>query len=188
MHKNSQSVNDNLSTSRSSCKRSTHFAPFNLSWSNRRTKGDNQSEIKEDYKFNFKARKIPKTHKVPFMVYYSTKSLTSFNSINHIKSDSNHRDKHKTAANSTYDQCRINEKEPNTYSKPMKIKSIANQNQIKFEVKSWKYNKENQQVPVTRLNPQRLTDYEMFEPLMDNTNIKTFDNRERNEILYVCCC
>lgn len=30
-------------------------------------------------KHQFKARKIPKTHKVPFMVYHSTKNLTVFN-------------------------------------------------------------------------------------------------------------
>jgi hypothetical protein len=36
-------------------------------------------------KHTFKARQIPKTHKAPFVVYHSTKSLTSFNNPAHLK-------------------------------------------------------------------------------------------------------
>ena len=74
---------ENLSTSRSTYKRRkpTITAPFNLSKSNRRRKENTNDDDLENLKFKFKARKIPKSNKVPFMVYYSTKSLTSFNNI-----------------------------------------------------------------------------------------------------------
>lgn len=32
-------------------------------------------------KMPFKARKIPKSHKIPFMVYHSTKDLTAFKNL-----------------------------------------------------------------------------------------------------------
>lgn len=50
--------------------------PFNLSSSNHSKKLDETECPVQNSKF--KARKIPKNHKVPFMVFHSTKNLTSF--------------------------------------------------------------------------------------------------------------
>lgn len=188
MHKNSQSVTDNLSTSRSSCRRNTYFAPFNLSWSNKtRAKEDSQSD-KADYNITFKARKIPKTHKVPFMVYYSTKSLTSFNNTNQAKVTSYTWGRNQLSESSTNSQLKWDKEKSDYYSKPLKVKNSLsqNQNQIRFEVKSKKHDKENQQVTSGKRKPQRLSDYDLFEPLVDNTNIRTFDNREEKDLLSVC--
>ena len=45
--------------------------------SNRAKKLDDSESSRE--RCSFRARKIPKSHKVPFMVYHSTKNLTNFN-------------------------------------------------------------------------------------------------------------
>ena len=78
-----------LKTSRSTCRRKqpTIFDPFKLSTSNYRRK-PYKNENEENMKFKFKARQIPKTHKVPFMVYHSTKNLTAFNQRGHSKQSS----------------------------------------------------------------------------------------------------
>ena len=38
-------------------------------------------------KTDFKARKIPKSHKIPFMVYHSTKNLTNFKNMSKCEKD-----------------------------------------------------------------------------------------------------
>ena len=183
--KTNHSLNENLSTSRSTWRRNTNVAPFNLSWSNKRKKEDSTTD-KEDYKFIFKARKIPKTHKVPFMVYYSTKSLTSFNNINQAKITSHICEKNKIIATTPYDQLHNDEEDTSNLNlKLSKIKSFWNQNQneIKFSACNKKHDKENQQIAISKLNPQKLTNYELFEPLSENTNKKTIDDRQCFEIL-----
>lgn len=62
-------------------KKKTVVKPFNLSNSNARQKPKNDESME---KYKFKARKIPKTHKLPFMVYHSTKDLTSFKNVNQL--------------------------------------------------------------------------------------------------------
>lgn len=74
---------ESMSTCKSTCRRRqrTDFIPFNLSSSNRRKKQEVEDTSAERY--NFKARRIPKSHKAPFMVYHSTKSLTSFKNVSY---------------------------------------------------------------------------------------------------------
>ena len=78
------SIPDNLSnTSSWKSKRKTGILPFNLSVSNRPKKLNEKEESLDRH--TFKARKIPKTHKVPFMVFHSTKELTEFQNPKEIK-------------------------------------------------------------------------------------------------------
>jgi len=70
----SQSIckSNNLQSKRTSTK------PFNLSQSNYRRKPRKDTSTEQN---KFKAKKIPKTHKIPFVVYHSTKSLTAFKNV-----------------------------------------------------------------------------------------------------------
>lgn len=82
--------NFSVYTDNTSCKSSsrkskvTNTTPFHLSASNISKRMKDKEDSFE--KYSFRARVIPKTHKVPFVVYHSTKSLTSFNNPAQLKS------------------------------------------------------------------------------------------------------
>lgn len=81
---NFSAYTDNTSCKSSSRKsKVTNTTPFNLSASNRPKRLEEKEDSLE--KYSFRARVIPKTHKVPFVVYHSTKSLTSFNNPTMLK-------------------------------------------------------------------------------------------------------
>ena len=65
----------------------------------------------------------------------------------------------------------------NQSSTVLKIKDYCSQNPVKFNISNKAYDKENQQIAISKINPQKLSNYGIFEPLSDNTNIKALDNR-----------
>lgn len=81
----SVSVYSSYASQMSSAKKpkATSSIPFILSSSNKIKRLEDPENSLE--KHAFKARQIPKTHKAPFVVYHSTKSLTSFNSPAQLK-------------------------------------------------------------------------------------------------------
>ena len=116
---------DNLTTCRSSCRRrrTTSTMPFNLSVSNRRKKPETDGEDPEPCKF--KARKIPKTHKVPFIVYHSTKNLTSFNNVGVAPKSSFIGDTSKIVAKTPYEELCNPRPEPKNINRIQKPKSYS---------------------------------------------------------------
>lgn len=116
---------DNLTSCRSSCRRrkTTSTVPFNLSVSNRRRKPETEDDQPELSKF--KARKIPKTHKVPFIVYHSTKNLTSFNNVGVAPKSSFIGDHNKIVATTPYEELCNSRPEPKSMNRAVKPKSYS---------------------------------------------------------------
>ncbi|CAI2359298.1 unnamed protein product [Moneuplotes crassus] len=166
------SCTDNLSTKGSSRPRKkVNLSPFNLSSSNKAKKFDNKSESLKRH--NFKARKIPKSHKVPFMVFHSTKDLTCFRKPGDRKDSENRRTK--VVVKTPYDElCNVNN---DNEKSPLKTLSI---NEVTL-----KCNKTNDFIPkIKKIKDLGLTDlkvgHEIETKNKGQDKMDTIDERENS--------